>query len=349
MILFTILALLVLTPLFAVNKPAEDVITVNAVGDIMMGTLFPEKRLPPQDGASLFKNVTVFLTNNGADIVMGNLEGAVTSYPTTSKTIKPGRTYAFRMPPAYITFLKQAGFNLLNTANNHAYDFGWKGYSETRKLLKEQDITAVGDKDEVVTHIVDGKRVSTIGFFISDRFNNLNNMKASMQLISEAATNCDILIVTFHGGAEGDAAIHIKPGTEKYLGENRGDLIEFCHQAIDNGADLLIGHGPHVPRALEIYKNRLIAYSLGNFVTYRMATTGYKKYTLVLSTSLNTDGSFKYGSITPLIQADSGSYSGIPDYDPQFRTVKLIRDLSLADFPSSPLEIGTNGVISIKE
>ncbi len=337
------LLLLLTAPLFCTQQTLPDTITVNAVGDIMMGTLFPEERLPPENGQSLFKYVTQFLTNHNADIVMGNLEGPITSHPYTVKTIKPGRTYAFRMPPSYTPLLKQAGFNILNTANNHANDFGPQGYSETRKLLKEQGIAAVGNKDEVVTRIIKGKRVSVIGFYINSAYNSLLDIKTSMKLISAAATNCDILILTFHGGAEGDSAIHIKPGMETYLGENRGNLIEFCHQAIDNGADLIIGHSPHVPRGMELYKGRLIAYSLGNFVTYRMAATGYKKYTLVLSTTLNLDGTFHTGEITPLMQFESGSWSGIPQYDAQFRTVKLIRELSLADFPGSSLVIETNG------
>lgn len=342
---------LLLAPLFASgeNSPNGSTITINAVGDIMMGTLFPEKRLPPEDGRSLFRHVREYLTNNNAHIVFGNIEGAITHHPQTVKAIKPGRTYAFRMPPAYTAFLKEAGFNVMNTANNHSYDFGWQGYNETRRLLASNGITPVGDRDEVVTRIVNGRRVSFIGFFINSAFNNLTDIKGSMRLIARAATNCDILVVSFHGGAEGDAARHIKYGTESYLGENRGNLIEFCRQAVDNGADILIGHGPHVPRALELYKGRLIAYSLGNFVTHQMATAGYKKYTLVLSATLNPDGSFKSGQITPLVQFDSGAWAGIPKFDPQFRTVHLIRELSLTDFPKSPLIIETNGVLSFRE
>lgn len=344
-----LLALLFLltVPLFCTQPQTAPRITINAVGDIMMGTLFPEKRLPPEDGAVLFRGVTAYLTNNNADIVLGNLEGAVTHHPTTVKTIKPGRTYAFRMPPHYMRYLQEAGFNILNTANNHAYDFGPTGYAETRKLLREAGITPVGDRYEVVTRTVQDRKVSVMSFYISDRFNNLNNITASMKLIQAAATNCDILIVTFHGGAEGDSAIHVRPGPETYLGEQRGDLIKFSRLAIDNGADLIIGHGPHVPRALELYQGRLIAYSLGNFVTYRMATSGYKKYTLVLSASLDTNGVFLGGEITPLMQSDSGSLVGIPRFDEQYRTVKLIRELSLADFPASPLVIATNGMLSV--
>ncbi len=80
---------------------------------------------------------------------------------------------------------------------------------------------------------------------------------------------CDIVIVSFHGGGEGTGFEHVPFKIESYNNEKRGDVHAFAHNAIDAGADLILGNGPHVCRAMELYKNRLIAYSLGNFCTYR--------------------------------------------------------------------------------
>ena len=89
----------------------------------------------------------------------------------------------------------------------------------------------------------------------------------------------DIVIVSFHGGAEGSEYTNITKKTEIFLGENRGNPYEFSRVAIDAGADVIFGHGPHVTRSMDIYKNRFIAYSLGNFATYaRMSLYRSKRF-----------------------------------------------------------------------
>lgn len=321
----------------------EELITVNAVGDLMIGTLFPEKRMPPKDGASIFEFSREQLTNGNPDILLGNLEGAMTHYPHTVKKIRPGYTYAFRMPPENVKYLKEAGFNVLTTANNHALDFDWRGYQETRKVLKEAGIFTAGNKDEILQLMVRDKKIAVLAFGWFERSNNILDEKRSMELIRRAKASNDIVILSVHGGAEGEGALHVKNEMEKYLGEKRGNLVRFFHLAVDNGADLIIGHGPHVPRAVELYKNRLIAYSLGNFATYAMATQGHKKYTLVLSVSLGTDGEFVSGKVIPMIQFEGGAYNGIPKYDPEARTVKLLQELSKKDFISNGILLGDDG------
>jgi len=324
---------------------SEDVLSINAVGDILMGTLYPEKRLPPEDGASIFKFVKEYLTNGNPDIVMGNLEGSITHYKYTHKDVSTGRYWAFRMPPEYVKYLKEANFTVMAMANNHAYDFGEIGYQETRDLLDSVGIKYVGKKREVLQLEIKGKKVAVIAFSYFDTSNNHLRIEESMQWIREVKASNDIIVLTFHGGAEGDKALHVPYGMEYHWGEKRGRLREFCRKAIDNGADIVIGHGPHVVRGMELYKGRLIAYSLGNFATYSMGTKGHVKYTLILHAEMGLSGNFVRGKIIPLMQFDEGELRGIPYYDAKCNTVKLIQKLSREDFKDSKLIIKDDGTL----
>lgn len=133
----------------------------------------------------------------------------------------------------------------------------------------------------------------------------------------------------------------------EYFGkEKRGNLVKFSHLAIDHGADFILIHGPHIPRAMELYKNKLIVYSLGNFITYKsFSTSGYKKYAYLLQIDVNAKGDFIKGKIFPFIQDEEGSYKGIPRYDEHKNVIKLLKRLTQEDFPDTPLLITDEGDI----
>ena len=154
-----------------------------------------------------------------------------------------------------------------------------------------------------------------------------------------------VSIGNFHGGSEGTGALNVRNKTEYFYGENRGNLVQFSHSMIDAGADLVLGHGPHVPRALELYKGKLIAYSLGNFMGYRtLSTAAQLGYSLVLEVKVNPLGDFVEGQIIP-VQLDS---QGIPYLDSQGKTIDLIQNLTATDFPKTSLKITEDGKIKIK-
>ena len=334
--------------LMTMNAYARDIV-INAVGDTMMGTLYPKKILPPENGAAIFKFVKQYLTNGNPDIVFANLEGSVTHYHKTWKNVKSGHAFAFQMPPEYIKYLKGAGFNLVSTANNHAYDFGLKGYRDTHKYLKKAGIDFVGNKRQVLVKHIDGKKVAFIGFAWGPKFNDILSIKASRKFIRQVVASNDIVILSMHGGSEGERAKHVKNKMEYLYGNRRGNLVRFTHMAIDAGVDVVIGHGPHLPRALQLYKGRLIIYSLGNFATYHMfVTSGVRKYSLIMQVRLNDDGSFRAGKIIPLIQFPNGKYRGIPKYDPKGRTIKYIKKMTMTDFPVQMLNIDDDGTITVK-
>ncbi len=116
-----------------------------------------------------------------------------------------------------------------------------------------------------------------------------------------------------HAGAEGSAHTHVRPGTETYLGENRGNAVAFSHAVVEAGADAVIGHGPHVLRGMEWYHGRLIAYSLGNFAGYRaFALGGPSGLGGILRLTLRGDGHFESATIVPTRLVGAG----LPALDP---------------------------------
>jgi poly-gamma-glutamate capsule biosynthesis protein CapA/YwtB (metallophosphatase superfamily) len=152
----------------------------------------------------------------------------------------------------------------------------------------------------------------------------------------------DLLILSIHGGKEGGTALRTENEMEYFLDEPRGNLIQFAHEAIERGADLILGHGPHVPRAVEIYQDRLIAYSLGNFCTYRgMSLDKEKSYAPLLWVELGRNGEFVRGKIFSFIQIPPGG----PKRDEAERAWALIKGLSQEDFPETSPFFGESETI----
>ncbi|MGC9528074.1 MAG: CapA family protein [Limnospira sp.] len=318
-------------------------ISIKAVGDIIPGTNYPSNKLHPQKQV-LFQSVKPAL--QGADIVFGNFESTLTNYPNSAKNVGRGLVFAFRTPPEYTEILKEAGFDVLSVANNHSFDFFETGFEETIANIEKAGMKAVGKKDQIVYHEVKGVQTAFVGFSYFDIHNNMNDLEASQALIAEAAENAAIVVVSVHAGAEGTAALNIDNKTEYFYGENRGNKVLFARSMIDAGADLVLGHGPHVPRALELYDGKLIAYSLGNFMGYRtLSTRAQLGYSLVLEAQLDPVGNFVEGKIIP-VHLNS---QGIPYLDHSFRSVGLIRSLTKNNFPETQLEIDGEGKILISE
>ncbi|MDT9182727.1 CapA family protein [Limnospira sp. PMC 289.06] len=318
-------------------------ITIKSVGDIIPGTNYPYNKLHPNKQV-LFAGVKPALQD--ADIVFGNFESTLTNYPNSAKNVGRGMVFAFRTPPEYAALLREAGFDILSVANNHSFDFFEAGFKDTIANIEKAGMKAVGKKGQIVYHEVRGINVAFIGFSYFDYHNNMNDLEASTALIKEAADNADIVVVSVHAGAEGTRALRIQNQTEYFYGENRGNKVLFARTMIDAGADLVLGHGPHVPRALELYNGKLIAYSLGNFLGYRtLSTRAELGYSLVLETQLDVMGNFVEGRIIP-VHLDG---QGIPSLDNSLRTVGLMRRLTKSDFPDTPLEIDDQGNIFVSQ
>ncbi|HEX9849903.1 CapA family protein, partial [Candidatus Deferrimicrobium sp.] len=305
-------------------------IRIAAVGDIMMGTTFPETILPPEDGATLFLSVAPLLA--GHDVVFGNLEGPLTDASFSPKCPKPrhdGRPcFAFRTPPRFAARLAEAGFTAVNVANNHSLDFGMEGLDNTLAFLDAEGIEAVGG-ERVPVFVTSGKSVAVAGFSYSLRtryVHPLQDIEAAREIVAELKDEYDLVFVSFHGGAEGAGAMRVADAEEEFMGENRGNVVRFSRAVVDAGADLVLGHGPHVPRAIEVYRGKLIAYSLGNFAVYSMFNIkGPSGLGYALQAELDPETGDVVRFRTPSVAL---RHPGIPEPDPSGKAEALLRKLS---------------------
>lgn len=344
---------LALAPAFAAHRfsalradqlQLPTTLTLHAVGDIIPGTDYQRYRLP-QDWQTLFGGVLYQLQE--ADLTFGNFESTLTEVARSAKDTSRPNVFAFRTPPWYASVLRAAGFDVLSVANNHSFDFGEQGFADTIANIELEAMKAVGRKGEIVyTTAKDDLTLAFIGFSHLSQHNTVHDLDAAAALVQEANANADIVVVSFHAGKEGSSATAARDETEYFFSENRGNTVRFSRTVIDNGADLVLGHGPHVPRALELYQGRLIAYSLGNFLGYRsLSTVGPLGTSLILRANLNAEGEFLNGQIIPVAL----DRNGIPYLDDQFKSVVLVRSLTRRDFPDTPLEIDDLGYIWRKD
>lgn len=319
---------------------ATEQISMSAVGDVIMGV---PPNLPPNNGKGFFDDVQSSL---GADLQMANLEEPLTNDTGVTKCSAAtlGSTcFQFRSPPSYANILKDAGFGLVNLANNHAYDFGPAGHTNTRAALDSAGVKYTGPPGMITVVDVKGIKVAVIGFAPYPWANDLLNIPKGQDLVRQAKKQADLVVIQVHMGAEGANYTHVKPGTEMYVGENRGDPIAFSHAMIDAGADVIIGHSPHVLRAMEFYKGHLIAYSLGNFAGYHaLGYTGVVGVTGILKVTLRKDGSYVSGALVPTHMVAPGS----PRMDPQHQAISMVSGLTKSDFPKTGAQIATDGTIT---
>lgn len=314
-------------------------ILISAVGDVMMGTDRVKLRAR---GKYLLQACAPYL--QGFDINFYNNEGtfAKANVKPNKRSI-PGISYVFRSPRIYATWLAKAGFNMASLANNHSYDYGWKGLYQTARLLRRSGIVSSHNFGTTAKRTIRGTRIVMVAFHTS-RYGKhcVNKIPQAKEIVQKLARTFDIVMVSFHGGAEGTKHIHVPKKLERYLGERRGNVHAFAHGVIDAGADLVIGHGPHVPRAMEIYKGRLIAYSLGNFVTTGFGLRSYKGYAPMLQVELSPKGKLIQGRVLSFLQR---RYRGVA-LDPSKKAAHLIHKLGKADFPKSNA-VNAKGLIEV--
>ncbi len=342
---FFIFGLVFLDPKISPSQTSHGGITISAVGDIMMGSLFPVEDLPPESGDFLFNSVKPYFSDS--DIVFGNLEGSfLDEGECIKKCSNPETCYAFRMPEVYVRHLVNTGFNLLSVANNHIGDFGKTGIEKTADVLKQAGIHYAGVHNQASIFFDSAAlRIGFCAFSPNQACPDPRDIESSKRAVEFLNGFCDIVIVSVHAGAEGEKNRHVTRKTEIFHEENRGNVHAFAHGVIDAGADLVLGHGPHVTRAIELYKGRLIAYSLGNFCTYgRFNLNGRNGIAPILRMNLSRNGEFLNGDIIPVFQKPRKG----PDVDRKKRAVSEIIELTAHDFPESGLIISPDGKINVK-
>lgn len=318
--------------------PEPPTVTLSAVGDIIMGDA---GSLPPDDGAGFFDGVQDALA---ADLVMGNLEEPLTGDTGYRKCgADSSACHAFRAPPGYAAHLRDGGFDLLNLANNHGNDFGPAGRANTQAALEEHGLAHTGEHGQITVVEVAGVEVAVVGFSPYQWSNSVVDLTQAAGVVEQAGAQADLVVVQAHMGAEGSDRTHVRPGTETFFGEDRGDPMAFARTVVDAGADLVVGHGPHVLRGLEFYDGRLIAYSLGNFAGGggTLSANGALGQGAVLRVSLRADGSFAGGEFVATHMYEAG----LPRVDPQERGLDLVRDRSDEDFGDTAAELAGDGTI----
>ena len=320
----------------------EDTICITATGDIMPGTNYPDERyMPPGNGCTeLFDPVRQYL--QASDVTFGNLEGVFSGDVGTAKKCRdPSVCYVFRMPDETLDCILNAGYDVLSVANNHVNDFGPAGRDYTARLLEAAGIPFAGFRSRpFITFEKNGLIYGFAAFAPHTGTVSLKDYAGAAEIVAMLDSISDVVIVSFHGGAEGRDHQHVPCTDEIYLGYNRGNVCTFARTVVDAGADVVFGHGPHVIRGMELYKDRLICYSLGNFCTYaRFNLSGPNGLAPIVQVFMSPDGTFLEGMIIPVVQPGEGG----PRYDPRRQAIHKLQELSTADFPESPLVIEENG------
>ena len=318
-------------------RPAAASVTISVVGDTMLGNT-PD--LPPHPAAYLDRVKP--LLDAGAQIVFGNLEGTLTT-ATASKCGPRGPSrdcYAFRDPPGYARYLRDAGFTVLNDANNHSFDYGAAGQAQTVASLHAAGLAQTGLPGEITLVRARTIRVAFLAFAPYAYDANLLHLAADHALIRRAAREASVVVVYMHAGAEGAAADHVTGRAEYYLGEDRGNPEGFAHMAIDSGASLVIASGPHVLRGMQFYRRHLIAYSVGNFASYgNFGTGGDLGMSVILHVTLSPAGRFEQARIYPIRFTSQGQPV------PGGGAIPFVARLSAADFGRTAARVLRSGLI----
>ncbi len=212
----------------------------------------------------------------GHDLVIANLEG-----PISSKRQAPNKgNVDFMFDSKILAVLKQVGINAVSQANNHTWDQGRAEADASQQKVRQASIGVFGDqiRDSVASAsaIVEsnGRKIALLGYNVTDH--ELDKQAVS-QAIASAKKQADFTIVFTHWGVEYQA----KP--------NKGQ-VELAHWLIDQGVDAVIGGHPHWMQSVEVYRNRPIAYSLGNFI-FDQDWSAETKFGLMINLVLNSQGS----------------------------------------------------------
>jgi hypothetical protein len=318
----------------AAPQPPPAAFSLDWVGDIAFSA---REGLPPGGGAGVFSAVAGEL--KAADLATGNLEGTLGhGGPPKCR----GDCFAFQAPSSYAQVLRNAGFGLLNLANNHSHDFGDVGLTQTLSALRGAHLAHTGLRGEITIRRIRGVKVAFLGFAPYPWASPLTDIPAASRLVRQASRRADAVVVFIHAGAEGAGATHTPHGTETAFGENRGNPRAFARAAVAAGADAVLGSGPHVLRGMECFHHALVAYSLGNFAGYRtLDTRGVLGLSGILGARFAEDGRFVEGRLWPLRLAQPG----VPKLDRKGASIRLVRQLSRADFGARACRIDKTGAI----
>ena len=281
------------------SKPVS--ITISAAGDCTLGTdeyFDPSTSLNAYYDSNgpeyFFQNVKSIF--DADDLTIVNMEGTL-----TEETARQDKTYAFKGPAEYAQILTSGGVEAANLANNHSHDYGDKSYTDTIETIEAAGIVSFG-YDRTAVMDVNGIKVGLVGTYeLADGMGCEDEMIANIKAVEEQGAQ--IVIVSFHWGLE----------RENYPTENQ---VNLAHSAIDNGADLVLGHHPHVLEGIEVYNGKNIVYSLGNFCFGGNSNPSDKDTMIFQQTFTVENGELAADNVTNIIPCSVSSESGYNNYQP---------------------------------
>ena len=302
-------------------------ITVSSMGDCTLGT---DENFNPSTSFNayynaqgpdyFFKNVRSILEEDDLSII--NLEGTFTDSDQRQE-----KTFAFKADPEYVSILTGSSIEAANLANNHSRDYGEESYTDTVETLEQAGIASFG-YDQVDILEVNGVKVGLTGIYeLAEHLDKQEEVRTNIAALKEAGAQ--VIIVNFHWGIEKD---YLPNDTQKTL----------AHLAIDEGADLVIGHHPHVLQGIERYKGKYIAYSLGNFSFGGNSNPSDKDTMIFQQTFTVQDGKVEVNDDINVIPCSLSSASGYNDYCPtplegseKERVLEKLKEYS-ANFEDAP-------------
>ena len=283
-----------------------------------------------------------------ADVVLINVEGAIGAGDAPRKCPKRAQNcFAFRQPIATAQALRSLADSAVivgNVANNHARDAGDDGFLVSLSHLARAGVVVTG-ADTLATRVITrrGDTIAVLGFYTSTDSPDARDLDAVRRHVRRAVDRWGTVIVTMHLGAEGPSAQRTRDSTELFLGTiDRGNPVAFANAALESGATMVIGHGPHVLRAAEWRDDRLVLYSLGNLLTYgpfRLVEPANRG--TVACADIDSARHVRAAWLRPTMQLAPG----VLRVDTTARATVLIDSLSTLDFPITGVLVGLDGVL----
>jgi hypothetical protein len=304
------------TEVYVAPRHTPETITIGWVGDMV-----------PSNDSDYNENVFAEVASAilKPDLMIGNLEGTFAQADRNDKCMYlTSMCHAFRGDLSFAASLKDAGFDFVSLINNHSYDYGIEGLADTEAILDEAGIPYISPNKPSTSITVKGKKIGIVGLSSTEPTKTITDYDFIKRMVTTLKQENDIVIVIFHGGAEGSTKTSV-PGTIEYVGnENRGDVQKVGRLAVDAGADIVLGAGPHVLREIELYEHTPIAYSLGNFVGGKqLMTTGILGISGIVTVTLEKDAPTTYDFTSVVLSED-----GIPSLDPLDQGKQLLKSLS---------------------
>lgn len=282
----------------------EATITISAAGDCTLGTdegfnykrSFKGKYDAVQDPAYFFQNVQPVFAQD--DLTIVNMEGTL-----TEETTREPKQFAFKGDAEYAKILTAGAVETANLANNHSFDYGKKSYEDTITALEAEGISSFGYERTAVMDIK-GVKVGLAGVYeLAEHIDCKQDLLDNIASLKEQGAQ--IIIVSFHWGQEKENV----PSDVQ---------VELAHAAVDNGADLVLGHHPHVLQGIEEYKGKNIVYSLGNFCFGGNSAPSDMDTMIFQQTFTVKDGKLQEDNVTNILpcKISSAYEEGYNNYQP---------------------------------